>query len=469
MAISKHIVPSSKMHPHTKVARKRRTTTSRIAGRQLSKPTHKGMSRMEETWVSQANVKQRRGRAGRVQAGYCFSLYTKHRFEKLLRPFQLPEIRCVPLVELCLQIKNLSLGNISNFLEKALEKPKAEAVASAVTTLQEVGALDSNEELTALGFHLAKLPVDVHIGKMILYGVILGCLNPILTIAACLSYKSPFSTSREQLSGAENAKRAFVEATKSSDVSSSICRGQQSDQLVMAAAYKGWSTVIKRHGERAGYAYCKSNFLNIPTLIMLRDMRQQFAVLLADIGFISMQEVNVIKASVLDHWVDDEQRPFNRNSHLSSIIKATMCAGFYPNIAKMDDESIRSGHANALTSRAGLASSEKVIWTDGHQQVFIHPSSVNYNVSEFQHPFLLYNEKVKTNKVYIRDTTVVSPYTLLLFGGTISVQHQTGQVSVDGWLKMNAPAQTAVLFKEIRSALDLVLQELIKNPKVSKI
>ena len=43
---------------------------------------------------------------------------------------------------------------------------------------------------------------------------------------------------------------------------------------------------------------------------------------------------------------------------------------------------------------------------------------------------------------------------------------QTGQVSVDGWLKMNAPAQIAVLFKELRITLDSVLKGLMNNPKV---
>lgn len=49
-----------------------------------------------------------------------------------------------------------------------------------------------DEELTPLGAHLADLPVDVHIGKMILFGAIFRCLDPVLTIAAALSFKSPF-------------------------------------------------------------------------------------------------------------------------------------------------------------------------------------------------------------------------------------------------------------------------------------
>lgn len=44
---------------------------------------------------------------------------------------------------------------------------------------------------------------------------------------------------------------------------------------------------------------------------------------------------------------------------------------------------------------------------------------------------------------------------------------QTGLITVDGWLKMAAPAQTAVLFKELRLTLHSILKELIRNPQVS--
>jgi ATP-dependent helicase YprA (DUF1998 family) len=43
----------------------------------------KGMGLLVETWVSQANAKQRQGRAGRVQKGNCYRLYTRRKFQSL--------------------------------------------------------------------------------------------------------------------------------------------------------------------------------------------------------------------------------------------------------------------------------------------------------------------------------------------------------------------------------------------------
>ena len=42
-----------------------------------------GLSRLADVWVSQAAARQRRGRAGRVQKGTCFRLYSKGTFEAL--------------------------------------------------------------------------------------------------------------------------------------------------------------------------------------------------------------------------------------------------------------------------------------------------------------------------------------------------------------------------------------------------
>uniref|UniRef100_A0A803N4Y5 RNA helicase n=1 Tax=Chenopodium quinoa TaxID=63459 RepID=A0A803N4Y5_CHEQI len=349
----------------------------------------KKLSMMVEDWISQANAKQRRGRAGRVKPGTCFCLYTRHRFEKMMRSFQVPEMLRMPLVELCLQIKLLSLSDIKLFLSKAIEMPKDEAIDSAVSSLKEVGAVDENEELTPLGHHLAKLPVDLLLGKMMLYGAIFGCLSPILSIAAFLSHKSPFVHLKDEREFVERSKLAIL-SDKTDGSSSSYNNASQSDHIIMMIAYEKWEKIL-RDGRRKGN---------------------------------------------LDGWFSNASQPFNKHANHCAVVKAILCAGLYPNVAATVD----GIHAPALGNlRQSLKSISKgsPAWYDGKREVHIHPSSVNGDSKIFQHPFLVFLEKL-------------------------------GLVTVDGWLKVAAPAQTAVLFKELRSTLQSVLDGLIRNPQPSQ-
>ncbi|KAJ4833074.1 hypothetical protein Tsubulata_001048 [Turnera subulata] len=432
----------------------------------------KKLSSMVEDWISQANARQRRGRAGRVKPGICFCLYTRYRFEKLMRPYQVPEMLRMPLVELCLQIKLLSLGQIKPFLLKALEPPKEEAMTSAIALLYEVGAVEGDEQLTPLGHHLAKLPVDVLVGKMMLYGAIFGCLSPILSISAFLSYKSPFVYPKDERQNVERAKLMLL--TDKRDGSDAVNDGdRQSDHLVMMVAYRKWENILHEKGVKAAQQFCNSYFLSNSVMNMIRDMRIQFGTLLADIGLINLPKNHQIvgrRKENLDRWLSDNSQSFNMYSHHSSIVKtvsedilqAILCAGLYPNVAATEQ-----GITTALNSlkQSSLPVKGHPVWFDGRREVHIHPSSINSNTKTFQHPFLVFLEKVETNRVFLRDTTVISPFSILLFGGSINVQHQTGLVIVDGWLKLTAPAQSAVLFKELRSTLHSLLRELIRKPK----
>ena len=48
--------------------------------------------------------------------------------------------------------------------------------------------------LTPLGRHLAALPVEPRLGKLLVLGACLACLGPAATIAAAMSHKSPFAS-----------------------------------------------------------------------------------------------------------------------------------------------------------------------------------------------------------------------------------------------------------------------------------
>ncbi|KAM4627484.1 LOW QUALITY PROTEIN: ATP-dependent DNA/RNA helicase DHX36 [Polymixia lowei] len=262
--------------------------------------TNNNISTMAAEWVSLANAKQRKGRAGRVCPGKCYHLYNSLR-ASLLDAYQLPEIMRTPLEELCLQIKILKLGSIAEFLRKALDPPTEKAVGLAIKHLIDLNALDRSENLTPLGFHLARLPVEPHIGKLILFGALLGCLDPVLTIAASLSFKDPFFIPLGKEKVADMRRKT-------------LSRNSKSDHLTIVNAFKGWEEA-KRRGARYEREFCWDNFLSANTLQMLHNMKGQFAEHLMWTGFVSSK--------------DPKDPNSNVNSENEKLIKAVIVAGLY--------------------------------------------------------------------------------------------------------------------------------------------
>lgn len=78
---------------------------------------------------------------------------------------------------------------IADFLSQALEPPSSIAVQSSVQSLQALGALDSEENLTCLGEHLLQVSAEPHLAKMLIYATVFKCLDPVLTIVSCLAHK----------------------------------------------------------------------------------------------------------------------------------------------------------------------------------------------------------------------------------------------------------------------------------------
>lgn len=76
-------------------------------------------------------------------------------------------------------------------------------------------------------------------------------------------------------------------------------------------------------------------------------------------------------------------------------MQAILCAGLYPNVAATE-EGITGTVFNSLKQSASFATKGRPVWYDGRREVHIHPSSVNNNSKAFEHPFLVFLEKVCT-------------------------------------------------------------------------
>jgi ATP-dependent RNA helicase DHX30 len=63
-----------------------------------------GVGVLDNHWIAQANVNQRRGRAGRVQPGECYHMYTRDTYNNLMK-FPVPEVLRVPLEKTVLDCK----------------------------------------------------------------------------------------------------------------------------------------------------------------------------------------------------------------------------------------------------------------------------------------------------------------------------------------------------------------------------
>ncbi|KAM3962013.1 LOW QUALITY PROTEIN: putative ATP-dependent RNA helicase DHX57 [Aphomia sociella] len=421
--------------------------------------SNRNMESLDLVWVSRANAKQRRGRAGRVMPGVCVHLYTSHRYNYHILEQPVPEIHRIPLEQLLLKVKILPLFqdmSVHEVLGKTVEPPSKSNIDGALSRLQDIGALDKAFVLTALGKHLAALPVDVRIGKLMLFGAIFCCVDSALTMAACLSHKSPFVAPFGKKSEADAKRREFA------------C--SNSDQLTTLRAYRKWQQAMKS-STHAALVFANENYLSHKTMLMLADIKHQLLGLLASIGFVPDMPAlrrKMRKDSVASLTGDE----LNTNGNNDRLLAAILCAALYPNVVKVltPEKSFHMQAGGAIPRQPNPDELKFKTKSDGY--VALHPSSINSTIGYFASPYLVYQEKVKTSRVFVRESSMIPQLPLILFSGcNLSVELHNGTFIVsleDGWIVFQVERhEVAEMLKTIRIELINLLQEKINDPSLN--
>ena len=126
--------------------------------------------------VSQAQARQRAGRAGREGPGYCYRLYSEHTFSELRENTE-PEILRCPLTSVVLELLAMGVSDLLTF--DFLSAPSEEGLVSALEQLCQLGGVEGGGggggegvRLTGLGWKMSWFPLEPSLSKAILLALV---------------------------------------------------------------------------------------------------------------------------------------------------------------------------------------------------------------------------------------------------------------------------------------------------------
>ena len=232
--------------------------------------------------ISQAAANQRAGRCGRVSDGICIRLYSEQDYLGRAK-FTDPEILRSSLAAVLLRMSALRLPRIQNF--PFIDKPLGRAIADGVQLLDELGAIELDDQsngdandinqsfkLTTIGKQLADLPLDPRIGRMLLASKEQNALKEVAIIASALATQDPRERPMDQAGAADQAHLQFAD--------------ERSEFLSFVKLWNWYQDALQhKHSNRQLENLCRSKFLSPRRLREWRDVHGQLHTMLGEKGW----------------------------------------------------------------------------------------------------------------------------------------------------------------------------------------
>ncbi|KAI0308348.1 P-loop containing nucleoside triphosphate hydrolase protein [Multifurca ochricompacta] len=407
-----------------------------------------GLTKLVEQWITRAAGRQRRGRAGRTRPGVCYKLYTRGR-ERKMAQFPRPEILRVPLESICLTVKaTREQEDVKQFLSRAIDPPDVATMDKALAVLEALGAIDQDGRLTALGRHVALLPLDLRLGKMLILATVFQCLDPILTIAACLTSKPVFLSPMDKRDEATAARARFAT--------------EKSDLLTDVRAYDECTRIRQEESPSAMRAFCADNYISVTTIRDINVLRNDLLSALSSAGLVQPGQ----RASAPE---------LNVHAGEPALLKALLLAALYPRVARiaLPRRAIKFTRVAGGTIAREAGAREWRATDMRGARVWVHPASVLFTETRWRSGIVVSFQQVETVKIFLRDVTEVPLYALLLFGGNITVDHVRGGLTIggrqEGILRLRAWPRIAILVQQLRRLLDVALLRALDSGRVLEV